>query len=78
MKTSNYSSKMSVLSDKLKSNENRFQTLKQRLRVSWKDERYQEFEKKYIHKLADTLQTTDQNLRSFENRIRQIENKLSK
>jgi uncharacterized protein YukE len=78
MKTSNYSSKMSVLSDKLKSNENRFQTLKQRLRGSWKDERYQEFEKKYIYKLADTLQTTDQNLRSFENRIRQIENKLSK
>lgn len=77
MKTKNYSSKLTTLSDKLKSHESRFQILKQRLQSSWKDERYSEFENKYIDLFADILQSTDQNLRSYEHRIRQIENKLS-
>jgi len=77
MKTKNYSSKMTELSNKIKTSEHQFQLLHQRMQGAWRDDRSQEFDKKYMDSLADLLQSTYHMLRSYEHRIRQIENKLS-
>jgi hypothetical protein len=76
MNQKEYSSQIEDILLKEKSIESTVQSLRERLGNQWKDERFREFDQKYLAMFSDVIQNSVQLLRNYEFRIRQIENKL--